>query len=54
VIPNRFPDAGESPEYNTVDGTLSFIEAVRAFVAVADDHAFVRKQLYPALVDILA
>lgn len=57
MIPNRFPDAGESPEYNTVDGTLWFIEAVRAFVAATEDtrhHAFVRKQLYPALVDILA
>lgn len=54
MIPNHFPEAGESPEYNTVDGTLWFVEAVRAFAAVTDDHAFVRKQLYPTLVDILA
>ena len=54
MIPNRFPDAGESPEYNTVDGTLWFVDAVRAFVAASGDHAFVRKHLYPKLVDILA
>ena len=30
MLPNRFPDAGETPEYNTVDATLWFFEAVRA------------------------
>ena len=53
LIPNRFPDAGEAPEYNTVDGTLWFIEAVRAFLAATGDHAFVRERLYPALVEII-
>lgn len=53
LIPNRFPDAGEAPEYNTVDGTLWFIEAVRTFVAATNDHAFVRERLYPALVEII-
>ncbi len=53
MIPNRFPDAGDAPEYNTVDGTLWFVEAVRAFLAVTGDHPFVRERLYPALVDIL-
>jgi len=24
MLPNRFPDAGETPEYNTVDATLGF------------------------------
>src|SRR5262249_24763020 len=28
MLPNRFPDAGETPEYNTVDATLWFFEAV--------------------------
>lgn len=53
LIPNRFPDAGEAPEYNTVDGTLWFVEAVRAFLAASGDHAFVREALYPALVEII-
>lgn len=29
MIPNRFPDEGETPEYNTVDATLWFFEAIR-------------------------
>jgi hypothetical protein len=33
MLPNRFPDAGETPEYNTVDATLWFFEAVRALAA---------------------
>ena len=31
MIPNRFPDMGEKPEYNTVDATLWYIEAIRAY-----------------------
>src|SRR5246500_5855837 len=27
MLPNRFPDAGETPEYNTVDAALWFFEA---------------------------
>jgi hypothetical protein len=34
--PQSFPDAGESPEYNTVDATLWFFEAVRAYVVLAN------------------
>jgi len=30
MLPNRFPDAGEAPEYNTVDATLWFFHAIRA------------------------
>src|SRR3989442_7350365 len=26
MVPNRFPDAGETPEYNTVDATLWYVE----------------------------
>ena len=32
MLPNRFPDAGEAPEYNTVDATLWLFEAVRAYL----------------------
>lgn len=54
MLPNRFPDAGEAPEYNTVDATLWYIEAVRALVAATGDYEFVREQLYDKLVDIIA
>ena len=53
MLPNRFPDAGETPEYNTVDATLWFFEAVRAYLAYTDDFDFVRNDLYPVLADII-
>ena len=28
MLPNRFPDSGEQPEYNTVDATLWYVNAV--------------------------
>src|SRR5205823_4985026 len=37
MLPNRFPDAGETPEYNTVDATLWFLEAARAYLAYTGD-----------------
>ncbi|MEO6323674.1 MAG: amylo-alpha-1,6-glucosidase, partial [Thermoanaerobaculia bacterium] len=52
MIPNRFPDHGEGPEYNTVDATLWFIEAVRSYGQTTRDHAFVR-ELYPRLLGIV-
>ena len=53
MLPNRFPDAGEVPEYNTVDATLWFFEAVRSFVQHTGDYEFVRTNLYDVLKDIL-
>jgi len=53
MLPNRFPDAGETPEYNTVDATLWFFEAARALFAYSDDEEFVRTELYPVFVDII-
>jgi predicted glycogen debranching enzyme len=53
MLPNRFPDAGETPEYNTVDATLWFFEAVRALLAYTGDTAFVGANLYPKLKDII-
>jgi predicted glycogen debranching enzyme len=53
MLPNRFPDAGEVPEYNTVDATLWFFDAIRAYVDYTGDLAFVRKELYAVLKDIL-
>jgi len=53
MLPNRFPDAGEEPEYNTVDATLWYFEAVRALIQHTEDYEFVRRHLYDTLVDIL-
>jgi predicted glycogen debranching enzyme len=53
MLPNCFPDAGGTPEFNTVDATLWFFEAVRAYVAKTGDEKFVRNQIYPVLKDIM-
>jgi predicted glycogen debranching enzyme len=54
MLPNRFPDAGETPEYNTVDATLWFFEAVRALAARTQDYDFIRTRLYAVLRDIIS
>jgi predicted glycogen debranching enzyme len=54
MLPNRFPDAGETPEYNTVDATLWFFEAVRSLIEYTSDEEFVRANLYDVLVEIIA
>ena len=53
MLPNRFPDAGEQPEYNTVDATLWFFEAIRAYATATGDYEFVHTELWPVLNDII-
>ena len=53
MLPNRFPDAGGEAEYNTVDASLWYFEAIRAYAAATGDHTMVRERLYPHLVDML-
>ncbi|MGA7934936.1 MAG: amylo-alpha-1,6-glucosidase [Kovacikia sp.] len=52
MLPNRFPDAGEVPEYNTVDATLWYFEAVWAYYGVTEDDDLVQ-ELFPVLADII-
>src|SRR5580692_8590562 len=54
MLPNRFPDAGEAPEYNTVDATLWMFHAVFEFLRYTRDYEFVRTELYQPLAEILA
>ncbi len=51
MLPNRFTDS--APEYNTVDATLWFFEAIRQYLVYTNDAAFVRTQLYERLKDII-
>ena len=53
MLPNRFPDQGETPEYNTVDATLWFFEAIRACLLASGDSEFVRRKLFPAMQEIM-
>jgi predicted glycogen debranching enzyme len=52
MLPNRFPDSGEAPEYNTVDATLWFFYAVFKYNQYTADIAFV-KSLLPLLKKII-
>ncbi|MBW4660441.1 MAG: amylo-alpha-1,6-glucosidase [Drouetiella hepatica Uher 2000/2452] len=52
MLPNRFPDAAEVPEYNTVDATLWYFEATRQYYqATQDDDLLI--ELYPVLAEII-
>jgi predicted glycogen debranching enzyme len=48
LIPNRFPDGGTPPEYNTVDASFWFIEAIREHLEATGDPAFA-VSLFPVL-----
>jgi predicted glycogen debranching enzyme len=52
MLPNRFPDAGETPEYNTVDATLWYFEAIRTYYAATEDDELLA-ELWPILQDII-
>jgi predicted glycogen debranching enzyme len=54
MLPNRFPDYGETPEYNTVDATLWMFHAVHELLRYTGDYDFVRTELYKPLADIIA
>ncbi|MBW7897943.1 Amylo-alpha-1,6-glucosidase [Candidatus Brocadiaceae bacterium B188] len=53
MIPNRFPDYGEQPEYNTVDASLWYIHAVYQYVQYTKDLKTIRKDLYGVLQEIV-
>ena len=53
MLPNRFPDAGDEAEYNTVDATLWYFEAIRAYAEKTGDYDFVRENLYRELADTI-
>lgn len=52
MIPNRFPDDGKQPEYNTVDATLWFIHAVREYTLHSRDLSLAAL-LFDKLIDII-
>jgi predicted glycogen debranching enzyme len=52
MLPNRFPDEGEQPEYNTVDATLWYFHALDRYVEASGDDDLAR-ELSPMLEDIV-
>ncbi len=53
LVPNRFPDAAEEPDYNTVDASLWFIHAAYQYWRYTDDIGLLRDYLYPPLCQII-
>lgn len=53
MLPNVFPGAGETPEYNTVDAALWFFEAWRAYLQAGGDQSALLRT-YPILADMIA
>ncbi len=52
MLPNRFPDENGETEYNTVDATLWYFEAIRAYHAATGDDSLI-VELFPILQEII-
>jgi predicted glycogen debranching enzyme len=48
MIPNRFNDYTNEPEYNTVDASLWFVHAAHEYARLSKDSVFFEKILIPA------
>ena len=52
MIPNAFPDKGETPTYNTVDASLWFVVVAWKYWKASGDDAGAR-ELLPAMADVI-
>lgn len=53
MVPNRFPDVGEQPEYNTIDASLWFVHAIDRYLTYSNDSQRVRAIAWPAVKQII-
>lgn len=53
LIPNFISDWSGEPAYNTVDGTLWFINAIKQYLKYTSDRAFVRAKLWRSMQTII-
>jgi len=53
MVPNRFPDGGEEPEYNTIDASLWFVYAVDRYFTYSQNRTGIRSVAWPAIKQIL-
>ena len=53
MLPNRFMDNNEPPEYNNADGTLWYFNAVYDYLQTTHDLDFILKEILPVLKDII-
>jgi predicted glycogen debranching enzyme len=52
MLPNRFPDSNQAPEYNTVDASLWYFEAIRAYYESTKDQSLI-EELFPVLTEMI-
>jgi predicted glycogen debranching enzyme len=52
MLPNLFPEMGETPEYNTVDAILWYFEAIRQYYDATQDNELLAA-IFPALVEVI-
>ncbi|NEN99233.1 MAG: hypothetical protein F6K50_28250 [Moorea sp. SIO3I7] len=52
MLPNLFPDVGTEAEYNTVDATLWYFEAIRAYYEATQDQRLIA-ELFPILEEVI-
>lgn len=52
MLPNRFPDLGEEPEYNTIDATLWLFVVLHDYFETFKDKEFL-EEVYPKLTEII-
>jgi len=52
MLPNNFPDAGGAPQYNTIDATLWYFEAIRQYFEATNDTQTL-ETLFPVLANIV-
>lgn len=53
MLPNRFQDNNEPPEYNNVDGTLWYFVAIKKYLEATGDQTFIIHELLPVLKEII-
>ena len=53
MLPNRFQDGNEPPEYNNVDGTLWYFISVYKYLGHTNDQQFILNEILPVLKDII-
>jgi predicted glycogen debranching enzyme len=54
MIPNRFPDGGETPDYNTVDATLWLFVAAWHLWEATGDRDFIQTTMLPLFEEVIA
>ncbi len=52
MLPNAFPEANDTPGYNTVDAIFWYFESIRAYIAATDDIELL-EELFPALEEVI-